>query len=235
MKVCPGCKANNADDAGYCENCGVDLSSPRTVTSGTASATYPPEDYSPTPLENIPPHPPALMKAGSLLLVVGVIGALISPGVIPQLAAYESNSGTRLLALLSDPYYEVIRTSLALAGLVGGVLTLLRRGFYAALALGVLACFAIGPIFITTAGAIIGTITVALNRRDFIPLFHGPPDNDRPCPVCRHPLHWVNGYREWYCFNCKNYRKLPVNQLKRPAPRPKASVDDDPEDEDDST
>ena len=166
-------------------------------------------DYRPAPQidikqEDRPAHPPGLMKAGSLLLVVGVIGALIGP--IPhQIDMTGLNNGIGLGSWLVTSY---IPTFLAMAGLLGGVLTLLRRGFYLAVPLGVLCCFAIGPYFITTIGATIATITIALNRRDFIPIIHGPPVLDKPCPVCRHPLQWVSGYREWYCFNCKNYRKL---------------------------
>lgn len=235
MKVCPGCKASNSDDAGYCENCGIDLSSPRTVSMPTAPATDFGVDHSRLQQENVPPHPPALMIAGSLLLIVGVLGALRPAYIPPQLLGYGLSGENGLLSLLLDPDYVIIPTCLALAGLITGILTLLRRGFYASVVLGALACFAIGPIFITTAGSIIGTITVALNRREFIPLFHGPPDKDRPCPVCRHPLHWVKGYREWYCFNCMNYRKLPPNQLERPSPRPAASAGIDSEDEEDLT
>lgn len=232
MKVCPDCKADNTDDAGYCENCGVDLSSPGTVTSKLVQNGYPVDDAVPEPQENIPPHPPALMKAGSLLFVVGVVGALIDMKIPPQLDAYGLDSGNGLLHLIIG---SNLSTFLALAGLTSGILTLLRRGFYVSVVLGIVSCFAIGPVFITTIGSIIGTITVALNRREFIPIIHGPPDKERPCPLCRHPLHWVNGYREWYCFNCKNYRKLPRDLLQRPLPRPAVAAGDDTEDEDDST
>ena len=228
MKVCPGCKASNSDDAGYCENCGIDLSTPR---SGMPIISLPVDDRS-DGQENLPKHPPALMKAGSLLLVVGVIGALEGANFPPPLNSYVLNGGNGLLEVLIHTGFR-IPEMLALAGLISGVLTLLRRGFYASVILGILSCFAIGPVFITTAGSIIGTITVALNRRDFIPIFHGPPDKEKPCPICRHPLQWVNGYREWYCFNCKNYRKLPRSHFMT-APQPHVVKEDRTDDTDDS-
>jgi hypothetical protein len=37
-----------------------------------------------------------------------------------------------------------------------------------------------------------------------IPYLPPPPSNI--CPTCHHPLTFIEQYKAWYCFNCKEYR-----------------------------
>ncbi|MCJ7507060.1 hypothetical protein MUP05_11455 [Candidatus Bathyarchaeota archaeon] len=32
------------------------------------------------------------------------------------------------------------------------------------------------------------------------------PSSQYPCPKCRNPLTFVQEYKRWYCYNCKEYQ-----------------------------
>jgi hypothetical protein len=33
-----------------------------------------------------------------------------------------------------------------------------------------------------------------------------PPPPSNICPTCHHPLTFIDQYKAWYCFNCKEYK-----------------------------
>jgi hypothetical protein len=33
-----------------------------------------------------------------------------------------------------------------------------------------------------------------------------PPPPSNICPTCRHPLTFIEQYKAWYCFKCKEYK-----------------------------
>jgi hypothetical protein len=33
-----------------------------------------------------------------------------------------------------------------------------------------------------------------------------PPPSSNICPTCHHPLTFIDQYKAWYCFNCKEYK-----------------------------
>jgi hypothetical protein len=33
-----------------------------------------------------------------------------------------------------------------------------------------------------------------------------PPPPSNICPTCHHPLTFIEQYKAWYCFNCKEYK-----------------------------
>jgi hypothetical protein len=33
-----------------------------------------------------------------------------------------------------------------------------------------------------------------------------PPPPSNLCPTCHHPLTFIEQYKAWYCFNCKEYK-----------------------------
>jgi ribosomal protein L37AE/L43A len=206
MKSCPNCGLSNVDKAVFCKSCGTSL--PKEAPMQMQEPVQAQRPLQAVPMaygqKSSTQFPSKLLGAGAILIIVSLFGVLIG-AVIP-----EQVGSTGFTDWIKEN--GGVSAILSLLGLFGGVLSLLRRGFAAALVLGIACCFAVGPVFITTIGAIVGTILIAIGRKDFIPVFTSPPSNKYRCTVCRHPLYFEKFYKDWYCFNCKEYRELPPYQ-----------------------
>jgi|GEM_PF-7059570 len=219
MKICENCKAENLDKAKFCRRCGNGLAEifepdhatpgrpvtrrnipPSDAPENQGRETYDTEDATGSTLEGI-------QIGGALLLIVSVFGMLLGT-IVPDVGS------AGLSNTIGQSNYTIV---LSAFGIFAGVLALLRRGFIVSLFLAVLTCFAVGPFFITSIGAIISAIVIAKGRKEFIPIYVITPDNNVPCPACGHKLFYANVTHEWYCFNCNEYKKLP-RRISRPSP-----------------
>lgn len=199
-EVCSVCGYENVDEALYCKHCGRDLgefgpkqikareASRSTVQIGKAAGSGGPE------------VPKRLAAGGVLLVAAGVLSMLLG-AIVPA----EVSSGGLSSWIGSNSDLPIM---FGFFSLVGGILALLRRLFYIALALSTLGCFAVGPYFISSLLPTIGAILLAISRRDFIPIYTRKPTHLRNCPACGQYLEHAPLYNEYYCYNCKQFREL---------------------------
>lgn len=206
-KICSVCGYENLDEALYCKHCGRDLEEYglRSVPSREPSRPAMPATRS---YGKGGPEVPRWLAVGGVLLVGGGILSMLLGAIVPS----EMSSSGLSSWIGSNSDLPIIFGFFSLAG---GIMALLRRLFYIALALSILGCFAVGPLFISSMLPTIGTILLAVSRRDFIPIYTKKPHYQRNCSSCGQYLEYAPLYKEYYCFNCKQYRELePVRVAK---------------------
>lgn len=183
--ICPNCRNVVPADVDYCPHCGYNLRPhmhageqppapptpppqqpvPQPPYAEAPPPYYPPGTY-PTP--GAPPAAPAVRRTarptagGALILLAGVLELLYGGLIAAAGAAATPTSDVVLITI------GIVILIFGLVAIAGGASAIRRRSWGLAIAGGVLALLAVGPLFLGSIFGIIGLILVGISRDEFV-------------------------------------------------------------------